>query len=84
MEQAGMYHTGLAKGHHHKGPRNAANKSLLSFRAGYGITGYVGVIPSSEAIPIPTKGGPNNRPGDGADKHRAQPEWQPGKSLSEP
>jgi len=79
-----MYHTGLAKGHHHKGPRNAANKSLLSYRAGHGITGYVGCIPSSEAIPIPTKGGPNSRAGDDADKTRAQPAWKEGKLLSEP
>lgn len=60
----------------HKGPRTAGNKSLVSFRAGYGITGYVGYIPSSEAIPIPSKGGPSTRAGPGANKERAQPRWE--------
>ena len=31
-----MYHTGISKGTHHKGPRQAGNKSLISFRAGHG------------------------------------------------
>ena len=32
-----MYHTGMCKGAHHKGPRAAGNKSLISFRAGHGL-----------------------------------------------
>uniref|UniRef100_A0A7S0VGR9 Uncharacterized protein n=1 Tax=Hemiselmis tepida TaxID=464990 RepID=A0A7S0VGR9_9CRYP len=76
MEQAGIYHTGLSKGHHHKGPRQAGNKSLLSFRAGHGITGYVGFIPSTESIPIPHKEGPSLRASDQADRRRAVPEWE--------
>ena len=32
-----MYHTGISKGTHHKGPRQAGNKSLISFRAGHGL-----------------------------------------------
>jgi hypothetical protein len=42
----------------HLGPRNAGNKSMLSYRAGHGITGYYGYCPSSESIPIPIKEGP--------------------------
>ena len=41
------------------GPRSAGNKSLLSYRAGHGITGYGGYCPSSESIPIPIKEGPS-------------------------
>jgi len=37
MDQAGQYHTGIAKGTHHKGPRQAGNKSLIGFRAGHGL-----------------------------------------------
>ena len=66
----------------HKGPRTAGNKSLVSFRAGYGITGYVGYIPSSEAIPIPSKGGPSNRAGPSESKDRAQPKWEPPPELA--
>ena len=136
MDMAGQYHTGLSKGHHHKGPRQAGNKSLLSFvglpcpptrqarhpcsvspshvsqmaqhtphcthrrqcthggqnkkippfltrvfllpeqRAGHGITGYVGFIPSTESIPIPNKEGPSCRAGQDSDFRRAAPEWQ--------
>jgi hypothetical protein len=43
----------------HLGPRSAGNKSLLSYRAGHGITGYGGYCPSSESIPIPIKEGPS-------------------------
>jgi hypothetical protein len=44
----------------HLGPRSAGNKSLLSYRAGHGITGYGGYCPSSESIPIPIKEGPSS------------------------
>jgi ribulose-5-phosphate 4-epimerase/fuculose-1-phosphate aldolase len=37
MDRAGIYHTAIAKGTHHKGPRQAGNKSLISFRAGHGL-----------------------------------------------
>ena len=37
MDRAGIYHTAIAKGSHHKGPRQAGNKSLISFRAGHGV-----------------------------------------------
>jgi len=37
MDRAGMYHTGISKGAHHKGPGTAGNKSLISFRAGHGL-----------------------------------------------
>lgn len=43
----------------HLGPRSAGNKSLLSYRAGHGITGYGGYCPSSESIPVPIKEGPS-------------------------
>jgi len=43
----------------HMGPRSAGNKSLLSYRAGHGITGYGGYCPSSESIPVPIKEGPS-------------------------
>lgn len=39
----------------HFGAGTAGNKSLMSFRAGHGITGYAGYCPSSEALMIPTK-----------------------------
>lgn len=57
------------------GPRTAGNKSLVSYRAGHGITGYVGYIPSAEAIPIPVKEGPSMRAGPAANRERAQPRW---------
>mmetsp|Transcript_51889 Transcript_51889/g.105644 ORF Transcript_51889/g.105644 Transcript_51889/m.105644 type:complete len:411 (-) Transcript_51889:125-1357(-) len=75
MDQAGIYHTGIAKGTHHKGPRTAGNKSLISFRAGHGVVGYVGYTPSWESIPIPVKEGPPTRAGPNASKERAQPAW---------
>mmetsp|Transcript_26450 Transcript_26450/g.86913 ORF Transcript_26450/g.86913 Transcript_26450/m.86913 type:complete len:225 (-) Transcript_26450:179-853(-) len=43
----------------HSGPRTAGNKSLVSYRSGYGIVGYAGYTPSSECIPIPVKTGPS-------------------------
>ena len=73
MDQAGIYHQGISKGKHHKGPRNAGNKSMISFRAGHGISGYVGYIPSSESVPIPIKEGPSGR-GPATNRDRAQPE----------
>ena len=76
MDQAGQYHTGISKGTHHKGPRQAGNKSLIGFRAGHGICGYNGFIPSSEAIPIPAKEGPSSRAGPTANKDRGQPGWE--------
>ena len=39
----------------HFGAGTAGNKSLMSFRAGHGITGYAGYCPSSEGLMIPTK-----------------------------
>jgi hypothetical protein len=57
------------KGH---GPRTAGNKSLVSFRAGYGVTGYDGYIPSAESIPVPIKEGPAAQGGPEADRQRSQ------------
>ena len=54
---------GMGESKVHLGPRNAGNKSLLSYRTGHGITGYVGFCPSSESIPIPVKEGPSSIPG---------------------
>jgi hypothetical protein len=81
MNQAGIYHIGIAKGHHHKGPRTAGNKSLISYRAGHGIVGYNGYIPSWESIPIPVKDGPSTRAGPESSKDRAQPAWVIEKSV---
>ena len=57
----------------HLGPRNAGNKSLLSYRAGHGITGYGGFCPSSESIPIPVKEGPSAIPFSGVSIPRGAP-----------
>ncbi|KAJ1486470.1 hypothetical protein T484DRAFT_1789449 [Baffinella frigidus] len=59
----------------HFGAGTAGNKSLMSFRAGHGITGYAGYCPSSEALMIPTKLGPSERAGPDASKDRGQPQW---------
>merc|ERR1719274_159001 len=60
-DQAGHHHAALGKGNHHKGLGTAGNKSLRSFRSGFGITGYAGYIPSTEAVPVPSKDGPSLR-----------------------
>ena len=39
----------------HKGVNQQGNKSLLSFRTGYGQPGYTGYIPAVEAIPYSVK-----------------------------
>ena len=58
----------------HNGPRNAGNKSALSFRTGHAVSGYTGYCPSQEAIPIPTKAGPNEAPPEPLrDSRTAQP-----------
>jgi hypothetical protein len=40
----------------HKGPNQAGNKSLLSFRSDIGVPGYTGYIPSQHGIVLPVKG----------------------------
>mmetsp|Transcript_73488 Transcript_73488/g.119272 ORF Transcript_73488/g.119272 Transcript_73488/m.119272 type:complete len:434 (+) Transcript_73488:93-1394(+) len=82
MDRAGMYHTGISKGAHHKGPGTAGNKSLISFRAGHGVCGYNGYIPSSESIPIPTKEGPASRAADNTNKERGQTGWEMPQEVS--
>jgi hypothetical protein len=58
----------------HNGPRHAGNKSALSFRTGHAVSGYTGYCPSQEAIPIPTKAGPNEAPPEPLrDSRTAQP-----------
>ena len=57
----------------HLGPRSAGNKSLLSYRAGHGITGYGGYCPSSESIPVPVKEGPSAMGEQGIHRERGQP-----------
>eukprot|EP00201_Polytomella_parva_P003132 CAMPEP_0175080316 /NCGR_PEP_ID=MMETSP0052_2-20121109/25429_1 /TAXON_ID=51329 ORGANISM="Polytomella parva, Strain SAG 63-3" /NCGR_SAMPLE_ID=MMETSP0052_2 /ASSEMBLY_ACC=CAM_ASM_000194 /LENGTH=564 /DNA_ID=CAMNT_0016350981 /DNA_START=11 /DNA_END=1705 /DNA_ORIENTATION=+ len=41
--------------HVHKGPNQAGNKSLISYRIDKGIPGYTGFIPTPAAVPIPIK-----------------------------
>jgi hypothetical protein len=60
----------------HFGAGTAGNKSLMSYRAGHGISGYAGFCPSNEAIMIPAKQGVAERAGPEANKDRAQPEWK--------
>eukprot|EP01051_Picozoa_sp_SAG22_P040389 SAG22_NODE_21776_length_254_cov_0.664516_1_plen_55_part_01 len=39
----------------HKGVNQQGNKSLLSYRTGYGQPGYTGYIPAIEGIPYSVK-----------------------------
>ena len=42
----------------HKGVNQQGNKSLLSFRTGYGQPGYTGYIPAIDAIPYSVRSFP--------------------------
>lgn len=55
MDLAGPHHHSLGRGAHHKGPGQGGNKSLVSYRVGYGIPGYTGYIPTVDAVPVPSK-----------------------------
>mmetsp|Transcript_20716 Transcript_20716/g.53441 ORF Transcript_20716/g.53441 Transcript_20716/m.53441 type:complete len:448 (-) Transcript_20716:550-1893(-) len=62
MDLAGPHHHAIGRGAHHKGPGQGGNKSMVSFRVGYGIPGYTGYIPTVDAVPIPSKEGISDRP----------------------
>ena len=52
---AGIHHKGVGSDAHHKGPGNASNKSLLSYRSDIGVPGYTGVIPANGGVLVPSK-----------------------------
>ena len=57
MDCVGQYHQAIGRGEHHKGIGQAGNKSMLGYRAGFGVPGYTGFIPSTESLLLPTKEG---------------------------
>lgn len=59
----------------HMGPRTAGNKSLMTFRTGVGVSGYVGYIPSCDAIPIPIKVGETIAHSNDAFSVSCRPRW---------